>query len=211
MAQNHVYRLRTRGSLRGSKMEFGVHLQQRTAVGSPSEMAADWRDSILPLVRAATSVEMNWEQIVVTDTADVTVGDEMYELQIPQPADGSVAGDCLPGQNAVVVSLKTGSKGRRKRGRFFLPGISETGTANGRLTGAQLTAVTALGTAILDRYGPGGAQPNYGLVIYSPPTPPFKPKAPPPIHTDTLITPVRTVDTDEVIRTQRRRAIGVGD
>jgi hypothetical protein len=211
MAIDHVYRLSTRGRLRGSRVQFGVHFHQPTSTGSPSELAADWLAHIFTLVTPATSAEVNWENIVVSDVTTDLPGDEQYELAIPQPSPGTVSGDCLPGQNSMLISFKTGAKGRRTRGRIFVPGVSEANTANGILTGAQLTALQALGQGIVDRYGPGGTQPNYRVVIHSPPTPPFKPKPAPPVHTDVLITPVRTATADEVVRTQRRRAIGVGE
>jgi hypothetical protein len=165
--------------------------------------------NILPLVYAATSSSVNWEEVVVVDTSDT--GDEMVELPLTQPNPGLLAGDSLPNQNAVVVGLRTGTKGRRRRGRFYLPGIVETSSTDGMLTGAQLTAVQGLAQGVINFYGPTGSETDYRAVVYSPPTPPFKPKVAPPVHTDTIVTQITAHDIDEVIRTQRRRSIGVGE
>jgi hypothetical protein len=208
MALNSVYRVRTRGTLRGQRVEFGVHIQQVQPEGSPADLAASWVANIIPLVDAAISVEVNLTDVMVNDTAET--GSEQYILNLTQPHPGLVTGDCLPGQNAAVVSLRTGQKGRRRRGRFYVFGISETAHSNGVISGPQLTAIQALGDGIVDRYNGGALEPNYRLVIYSPPTPPFVAKPPPPAHTDTLISPVLTYQVDPIVRTQRRRMIGVG-
>jgi Rieske Fe-S protein len=185
-----------------------VHIQNVIAAREPSDLAASWVATALPLITAATSAAVNWEEVVVSDTSPT--GSESVELPITQPHPGSIAGDSLPNQNAMLVGLRTGTKGRRQRGRLFLPGVAESGQTDGVLTGAQLAAVQAFAQGIVNAYGAGGTETNWRLVVYSPPTPPFKPKAPPPVHTDTLITPVTSQDIDEVIRTQRRRSIGVG-
>lgn len=208
MALNSIYRVRTRGTLRGQRIEWGVHIQQVLASGGPADLAGSWVASVMPLVDAATSQEINWDDVLVSDTA--TAGSEQQILPLTQPHPGLVTGDCLPGQNAVVVSLRSGVKGRRRRGRFFLPGVSEANQANGLVTGSQLTAITALADGLRTHYGPTGSEASYRLVVYSPPTPPFKAPKPPPVHTDTLVTPVVALPVDPVIRTQRRRTIGVG-
>jgi hypothetical protein len=208
MTLGHTYRLRTIGSLRGSTVEFGVNLEHVGPGGTIADMANTWVTSMMPLVLNATSAEVNWSEIMISDR--LATGDETVHFPLTQPNPGLVVGDCLPGQNAMVVSLTTGQKGRRMHGRLYLPGVSETTSANGQVTGAQLTAIQALGAGLVEHYGPGGTYPTYRLVIYSPPTPPFKPKPAPPVHTDTLITPVTAYKADHIIRTQRRRAIGVG-
>lgn len=208
MAINSVYRVRTRGTQRGQQVEFGVHIQNVLASREPSDLAASWVATAFPLVKAATSASVNWDEVVVSDTDKN--GSESVELPLTQPNPGSIAGDALPNQNAMLVGLRTGVKGRRRRGRLYLPGVAEGGQTDGVLTGAQLTAVQAFAQGIVNAYGSGGTETNWRLVIYSPPTPAFKPKTPPPVHTDTIITPVTSQDIDEVIRTQRRRSIGVG-
>lgn len=209
MALNSVYRVRTRGTQRGQRVEFGVHIQNVTAAREPDDLAASWVATAMPLITAATSAAVNWDEVVVSDTS--ATGEESVELAITQPHPGTIAGDSLPNQNAMLVGLRTGTKGRRRRGRFYLPGVAESGQTDGVITGAQLTAVQALAQGIINAYGGGGTETNWRLVIYSPPSPPFVPKAAPPVHTDTLITPVTSHDIDEVIRTQRRRSIGVGE
>ena len=207
-APDTVYRLRTRGTLFGQRVEFGMHFTRPPGGTSVNSLIDGWEGLIMPSVVAATSASVNWDDVLVSDVAPT--GAEQVLQALTQPMPGTQAGDCLPGQNAVLVAFKTGTKGRRNRGRFYLPGIAEASTTNAHLSGAQLTAVQALAASLISHYGPGGSEPQWRLCIYSPidttppPPKPFKPK------TDELVTPITTSQVDTVIRTQRRRTIGVG-
>jgi hypothetical protein len=209
MPVGDVFRIRTKGTHLGSRVEFGVHVEFMSAAADPADLVASWIATIMPLVTAATSVETNWLSVMASDTNPL--GAASVEVGLTQPNPGAIAGDALPPQNAVVVSLRTGLKGGRRRGRFFVPGISETGTALGRLSGTQLTAIQALASGIMGAYGSAGTEAaNYRLAVYSPidttppPPKPFKPK------NDRLVTHITEFTVDPVVRTQRRRAIGVG-
>lgn len=207
-APDTVYRLRTRGTLFGQKVEFGVHFTRPAGTSPTSSLLAAWVASTMPLVVAATSSSVNWDDLLLSDVA--TTGADQVTQVLTQPNPGALTGDCLPGQNAVLVSFRTGQKGGRHRGRLFLPGIAESSTTNALLTGAQLTAVQALAAGLVTQYGPGGSIPVWRLCIYSPiditPPPPrkFKPKA------DELVTPITVAQAVATIRTQRRRSIGTG-
>lgn len=208
MAAGDVVKVRTRGHVLGQSCEFGVHIRYKTATADASDLAASWVATIMPLVIAATGIECNWEMITVADTSPT--GSESVNLGLTQPNPGTVIGDALPPQNAIVVGLRTGVKGGRRRGRFYLPGVTENYQDDGRLMGAQLTAAQALAQGLINAYGPSGSEPDYELVVYSPEVlefPPPKPKKPRPGR---LISLVQTAQVDSVIRTQRRRSIGVG-
>jgi len=208
MALNTVYRLRTRGTLFSQTVEFGVHIQQILSSGGAQDLGSSWAANIMPLVFAATSTSCNWVESVISDVDPGT--DLTVHFGFTQPAPGTITGDTLPGQNAIVVQLRSLTKGKRTRGRFYLPAIAEPSTLNAQLINPQLTAVQNLAQQLITFYGPAGSQTSYRLVIFSPPTPPFKAPTPPPVHTNTLITPVNSTTVDVNVRTMRRRAIGVG-
>lgn len=211
MATGDTYRVRIRGTMRGQRVEWGFYLEQMSGTGGADVLAPIVQAGVFPETAAATSAEVNWDAIVISDVRTVEQGGtESYHFALTQPNPGLIAGDALPSQDAVVVGLRTGRKGGRFRGRFYLPGVAESGTTAGRLTGAQLTAVQGLAQALTDAWGPGGSVPAYRLIVWSPPSPPFVPKPPPKVRTGELKTPVLATDLDEVIRTQRRRSIGVG-
>lgn len=78
--------------------------------------------------------------------------------------DGVATGDSLPGDVAIVVSLRTALANRRGRGRFYLPQPAASMlTATGKVEGASITAlINALGAA-WSTYNSGGHVP----VVYS--------------------------------------------
>lgn len=208
MPAGDIMKLRTRGHVLGQSCEFGVHIRFKTAGATPEDLAASWVANVMPLVIEATTLDTNWEVVTVSDT-DPT-GSESFNLNLTQPNPGTTTGDSLPPQDTACVTLRTGTKGGRRRGRFYLPGLSETYQNDGRLFGAQFTAIQGLAQGIINLYGPSGTESDYELVVYSPEVltfPPPKPKKPRPGR---LITPIQSASPDPVIRTQRRRSIGVG-
>lgn len=208
MPVSSVYRVATKGTYRQQKVQWGVHLQQKTSEGSPTDIAQAWVAVVIPLLVAATSVDVNWDSVLVTDTSPS--GLLQYELPLTQPSPGAITGDSLPTQCAVVVSLLSNVKGRRTRGRFYLPGISETDTTQGNLVGPQLTAIQALANGLEANFGVSNVSALYKLVVWSPVdtvAPPPKPFKPRPTQ---MITDITSYRVDPIIRTQRRRAIGVG-
>jgi hypothetical protein len=208
MAAGDTYRVRMLGTLRASHVEFGVHIQQTAGTTGASELAAHWAANVTPLVTAATSLEVNWDEVMVSDVAET--GTRTVHVALTQPLPGLITGDCLPGQNSIVVQLNTNTKGRAGHGRFYLPGVSESSSANGQVAGTQLTATQALANGLENFYGPGGTFANYRLCIYSPEQldpPRVRPFKPRPGVVSRLVEDTRV---DPIIRTTRRRAIGVG-
>jgi hypothetical protein len=208
MAVGDTYRIRHRGRLRGARVETGYYLTAAQAPGDPDDAAGAAVAVVQPLLDAATSAEVNWDEILVSDVSET--GSEQVVMSLTQPHPGLVVGDCLPNQNAVVLGLRTGQKGGRKRGRMFVPGVSESASAAGRVNGAQLTAIQALGAGLITNYGPTGADAGWRLQIYSPedltPPPPktFKPRP------GTIKTQVTSTDVDDLVASQRRRRPGSG-
>jgi hypothetical protein len=208
MTIGHTYRVRTQGTFMNQKVEWGVHMRHVGPGGDLADFVGSWVATIGPLLIAATSTAVNWDKLTVTDVADD--GDESLDFGFTQPYPGAVTGDALPPQNSMLLSFKTGQKGRRRRGRCYIPGVSESNTANGLLTGTQLTALQALGAGLTNTYKAGGTEPQYQLVVYSPeeldapPPKPFKPRP------GELITFITTAIASEAVRTQRHRAFGVG-
>jgi hypothetical protein len=208
MAAGDVVRLRTRGTLLGSRVEFGVHLRYVTIGANAEDLAASWVATIMPLVIAASSNATNWDEIVVSDTNPT--GAESVTLALTQPNPGGISGEPLPPQDAAVIGFRTGLKGGRRRGRMYLPGLTEGVNTNGRLQGAQLTAIQGLAQGLTNTYGPSGVEADYRLVVYSPEKLTFAPPKVPKPRPGSITTNVTSTVIDSVIRTQRRRGIGVG-
>jgi len=208
MAANDVVRLRTKGNLLGQRVEFGVHMRYVTASSNAQDLLDHWNATIMPLVADASSQDVTWYELQVSDTNPL--GAESVALALDLPNTGHIVGDSLPPQNAAVVSLRSGTKGGRRRGRFYFPGLVETGQANGVLGGIQYGAIQNLAAGILTAYGPSGTNAEYRLVVYSPEILTFpepKPRKPRP---GKIVSQVTNALVDTTVRTQRRRGIGIG-
>lgn len=202
-----VVRLTVRGTYQGSSVMYGHHFRAKTTTGTLQSLAADYETSVLSLLKSATSAEVTWLEITVASTR--AGGDETHRRPLPAASIGTQTGDGLPGQNAMLVSVHTGVRGRRTRGRFYLPGISETSQIGGRLIAPQLTALNALAEGIQTAFtGTGNA--NWALTVYSPISVEPKPKPPPKLKPDTIDTLANDLIADSLIVTQRRRRLGVG-
>lgn len=61
---------------------------------------------------------------------------------------GSVSGDVMPEEVAVLIQRRTGLVGRNKRGRVFIPCVPDSFVTGSGLTSGALTAYTAVATMI---------------------------------------------------------------
>ena len=207
VAAGDVVRLTIRGTYQGSNVMFGHHFRAKVAGIAYSTLAAAYESGIVPLITAATSAECTWLEIMVAGTK---VGaDETHKRPLPAATIGTVTGDGLPGQNSMLVSVHTGTAGKRYRGRFYVPGVSETSQVGGRVIAPQLTALNALAEGLQTQFtGTGNA--NWALTVYSPESKEPKPKPPPKLKIGTFDTLANDLIGDSLIVTQRRRRLGVG-
>jgi len=111
-----------------------------------------------------------------------------------------------------VLSIHTGNKGKRFRGRMYIGGLPAEFVAAGTITGQLATNLGVLASTLKNRYTLAGTARNnsYEMVVYSPAAPDFVNKKG--VHTrlTQVITGVTTVTLDLTTRTQRRRELGVG-
>lgn len=114
------------------------------------------------------------------------------------PVVGQTAGDGLPGTVALVITKRTTQPGRNRRGRLYLPAISEADTTEGRL---NLVSVAQFQNAVNNTWltpaftvGAGG---QAELCVYSPASLPN-------------FWPVSSLRVNVILGNQRRRRIGVG-
>lgn len=77
-------------------------------------------------------------QLAITPL-DGTSGTDIYTVSGTKWTGGTASTDFVP-QVAAIVSLRTAERGRRRRGRVFLPFIGEQYIANGSITTAVSTA-----------------------------------------------------------------------
>lgn len=128
---------------------------------------------------------------------DIRTANTAEFLDSGGPVAGTLAGDLLPPQTALCITLRTAQAGRSFRGRVYLPGFGEgvntaTGAASGGgasiafVSGVKTNLITSgLDLGVLSRPAPDAIPPRAGFI--------------------TTVTSV--VCRDLVWDTQRRRAI----
>ena len=210
MAVNDVVKVTLSGRLHGQRHESGIHIRYQTPEADPTSLAADFTTNIVPLFQAATTGQCTYE--VVSVDPRLPAEEEGYDDALPVDTDGALLGDAIPGQVAAVLSLRTGLKGRRRRGRFYVSGAPEASSSLGRWADAQQTLFTNIGDGLIARYGPTGLSADYRLVTFSPEDLSFVKKSGEPApRVGNVVTTVRSIVVNPYTRTQRRRAIGVGE
>lgn len=207
MAINEIVKLNVRGTMFSHRVQFGHHFRMKTDTGTYPGLATAYETAIMGLVKAATSAELTWQDITVASV--LATGPETHVRVLPAASVGTLAGDALPGQNSMLVSVHTGSKGRRRRGRFYVPGVTETSSVGGRVIAPQLTALNALAEGLQTSFTGAGSA-DYELVVYSPEKLTFKPPPTPKPRPGTVTSAATDLVADSLIVTQRRRRLGVG-
>lgn len=142
-------------------------LHYKKLVGDPSDadlvaiclMLKNWWHDV---ARGYAVPGMTLNSVVATDIS--TTGGHQNVLDVAPPDPGSADTNAMPGNVAVVGSLRTIRTGRRYRGRMYLAGIPEASVDNNStLTGgAQVTMAAAVANLIFG-YVPAG----YTLAIAS--------------------------------------------
>jgi hypothetical protein len=128
------------------------------------------------------------------------------------------AGDILPPQCALVTTISTGIAGRRRRGRLYGFGLTETAQAGGTWASATMTTAVTNHNTYWALYGPTGTDPQFQIGVWSerrasgcyvPPgqKKPVNIETP---HPEDAFTPSNGYTVRNIVYTQRRRTIGVG-
>jgi hypothetical protein len=131
---------------------------------------------------------------------------------------GSVSTDALPPQCAMVWTLGTGQAGRRRRGRSYAYGFTESDQAAGVWAAAALSSVTTGLNTLFGLYGPAGTDPQFLLGVWSERTaagceyrgtPPSLVNVDTP-HPELAFNMATGYQLRPTVYNQRRRTIGVG-
>lgn len=128
------------------------------------------------------------------------------------------AGELLPPQCAMVVTLGTGIAGRRRRGRLYGFGFGETSQSNGTWGSGTITAVQANLVTWFALYGSTGTDPQFQIGVWSERratgcwVDPAQGKLVniETAHPEDAFTPATGSTLRSIVYTQRRRTLGVG-
>lgn len=165
----------------GAETTASSNTERTTALNDAHD---SWVDNVLPL-------QSNFYQLV---RVDGVFGDASGDIPISSTAGAVTGGDAdgsLPQNCSVLVQKLTALGGRRNKGRFYVPGLSETDVDN---TGAILTTPLAAWNTAVNNLQLGLESDSFldRLVIF---------------HSTAPLTPTIVSDlrVDGRIATQRRR------
>lgn len=228
-AAGDVYRLTLTSTGQNSIYQNTFALQTLTAPPPTAANFGTFVTDYLAVVRpqqVATLSYVQWDAVQLWgDGMTVVAGECRREggLQFGLPLTalpGLQAGDGLPPQSAMVLTLLTGNTGRRKRGRLYVPGQAESNQVDGTWSGTYMTSITTALNSFINIYKAiGGTSPVFSLGVWSErtasgcvpgPRPPgghVQVDVPKP---DEAYTPVNSALARPIVYSQRRRTRGVG-
>lgn len=123
----------------------GSSLARAGAIQTHCEIILNhWHTDILPTLCAAYSAQsVSWVDL---DSASGSVGSVSTTLAHTWPSAGTVLDSTMPGNVAVLIRKNVGSARGSRKGRMFLPAVSESYTQNpniNTLYSAYITSITA--------------------------------------------------------------------
>jgi hypothetical protein len=229
MAVGDVYRL-TMQSLCQNNIYINTYTYRSKTAALPTQAeAAEVAQDTMNLSRPQQSTLVTWTTWELKQLwgADMTTirdecrreGGHVYIGSFAEPNDGAAAaGDLLPPQCAMVVTLQTGLAGRRRRGRTYLFGFNEQVQVGGLWSSTFVANITSFFAGHYGEYGVGGTNPNWELGVWSErtasgcvPNPNGKGminiETP---HPELAYTPSTGFAVRSTVFSQRRRTLGVG-
>lgn len=205
MALNDIFRLRLHCRIHGGEVLNIMHFVDDlgVAIDGAQELANDFRTNMEATLRARASNDTAFEYVEAVKI--VPYGEGPRTSIWPSATMGGVVGGTVSATLCEVVTIHSNQIGRRRRGRMYLAGLNSASISAGQAVGAQTTRTQNFATALASRYMAVGTGSQFKLGIWSKtiagPDPPWPTSAF--IRASALT--VRTI-----VRTQRRRQVGVG-
>lgn len=196
---NDVWQMTIRQTLNGQEVDNVLHFQEGAAAILADGLAQSFIDTILPQWRTLVSNQHQFDKLSIRKLNPIPLDPQEYALNAVK---GTLAQEPLPGQCAVVASIRTGQGGRSKRGRIYFGGITPDTETGGIITPAQQAAWTTfldlLRSTYPDNVGPSG----WILGVYS-----RKNGYIPPNYSTAAFTPAKQIVLNVRLGTQRRRSL----
>lgn len=207
MAVGDIAQVRVVGTWQGQQVVATWHFYFKSGVATLAALLSQLEASTTTfrdMMIGSLSSNLSWNEL--QGTMLIPYGAATQIIAISPTWTGSDVSMPGPAQTAIVVSKRTAFIGRARRGRMYLPGVCFNIQQGGSsLTAAFLATKQGQVNAFGAEYGQGGINADYEANVWSRtlagPTPPFNPNGAAPLNTAV----VRTI-----LRTQRRRQLGVG-
>jgi hypothetical protein len=208
LAYNDIFRLRIYQRLHGAQVVNVLHFVQddpTPGVGG-AWLANDFLTNMSATLRARASNEVLFESIEVQSIVPFSGGSDVANF--PANTLGTVGLGVTSATLAEVITIYTSRGGRRGRGRQYMAGAatrSSTGSSQGVWASTQTALTVNYATALAGRYIYTAPTVRFHLGVWSRtiagPTPPWS--------TDAFVR-ATSLTVRTIMRTQRRRQVGVG-
>jgi len=230
MAEGDVYKLDLFQRYAGQRIMNSYHFARKTP-GAPTQaecaaLALAWKEHLRNhqaggltheswTCQQVSGAGVTWSP--VTCSRD---GGLRFEGLHTGTLTGGNSGEAMPPQSALVVTLSSGMSGRSRRGRTYIGGFVEAFQNEGTVTPGIVTAQQTNWDTILAIYSGAGTSPLWYLGVFSVTIASgCKPAAAHPHALENLATPnpsgaffpVIATKVRNIVYTQRRRTIGVGN
>jgi hypothetical protein len=184
-----LFRHTASGTVLGGDWSFTLHTEGSLSVGDANTA---WTDALTAGWVGAPAAEDVFASDTIMDTAstagiNTATDGQTTRVTATVSHAGSITGNPLPYQVAVVISLLTDSATRHGRGRLYLPAPDVSMCVDGKLSSTCLTNLDTGFTALFDSLNTDGL------------TPVVRNRS---AHTSTVVTSARV---GSVFDTQRRR------
>lgn len=207
MAFNDILKLRVHCRMYGNEVLNVMHFVDTGGLpGDQAQaLANDFRDNMITTLRPRASGDMAFEFVEVIKI--VPFGEGPRIANWAAATLGTAAGTSISATLCEVITVHSDQIGRRKRGRIYLSGAPAAAStaAAGLWTATQTTRTQAFATALAARYIADGGGSAFRLGIWSKLT-----AGPDPPWSTDAFTRATALTVRLIIRTQRRRQLGVG-
>lgn len=184
-----LYRHVASGTVPGEQWSFTMHSEGTLSTGDAN---TEFADALTAAWAAGGMIDVTTADVDLTlaSTAsiDPATDGQMTRVESALALTGDQAGEMLPFQVALVVSLRTASATRHGRGRFYLPPLSADTLDGGLVSAAALAILDVAWTAFFDSMNTSGLT----VVVRN--------------RTGHVSTPVTSARIGNVFDTQRRRS-----
>lgn len=212
MAAGDHFRLAAVGSLAGQLIVNTFHYRQSTGntstLSDTESLARAWNAKFLDPTARLVNVQaqaMEWK--LIESRSFPLPGTPMVGYDLVTTETGVVEEVALPPSVAAIIRRKTALLGRKYRGRIYIAGLGVGTTASGLINDAG--TITDLGDLAIALYAPltwtAGGSPTFIPEICTV----VSDGATPPVYSYRA-TDITYAVVDLVLRSQRRREVGVG-
>lgn len=152
-----LFRHTASGTIPGEQWSFTLHSE-----GNVSNAAANtaFADALTAAWAAGGMIDVTTADVDLTlaSTAEIDplTDGQLTKVEQVMALTGDEAGEMLPFQVAVVISLITGVANRHGRGRFYLPPLATGAVDGGRVSAAAVAILDVAWTAFFDSMNTDG-------------------------------------------------------